>query len=132
MSVFVRIEGLNPEDLSDDAAHDLADRLFADIREDYPNLYSDLSSVIPVLDETEHARLVAAATIERPTEQDEAIDQTTWSAGPVERDDYEHLGDASDLDRDEWDWIDACGHAYRRVEDDEVETTTDARQEADS
>jgi hypothetical protein len=73
MSFFLRIEGLDPEDLSDDTAHDLADRVFAEINRDYPDHYEKLTGVIPVLNEDEHARLVEAATIERPTEQDEAI-----------------------------------------------------------
>jgi hypothetical protein len=73
MSVFVRIEGFDPEDLADADAHDLADRLFADIHEDYPDLYDDLAGVIPILNEDEHARLVEVSNIERPTDRDKAI-----------------------------------------------------------
>jgi len=125
MSVFVRIEGLDPEELDAADAHELAYRLFADIYEDYPGLYEGLSGVIPVLDEEEHARLVEVSNIERPTDADRAADPPTVSFGPLDRDDLEHVGDASDLDADEWDWVDACGHAYVRVEDDEQDVMTD-------
>jgi len=73
MSVFIRIEGLDPEDLADAEAHDLADRVFNGLINDYPDLYDDLTGVIPVLDEDEHDRLVTVSNIERPTDRDEAI-----------------------------------------------------------
>jgi len=132
MSVFIRVEGLDPEDLTDAEAHDLADRLFADIERDYPDHYDDLSGVIPVLDEDEHARLVEVSNIEQPTEADETTDAPTVSFGPLDRDDLDHVGDASDLDSDEYDWVDACGHAYVRVDEDkESQVMTDGGQSTD-
>jgi len=73
MSVFIRIEGFDPEDLADADAHDLADRVFNGLINDYPDLFEDLTGVIPVLDEDEHDRLVTVSNIERPTDRDEAI-----------------------------------------------------------
>lgn len=132
MSVFIRIEGLDPEDLLDadtdheeSAAHDLADRVFNGVINDYPGLFEDLTGVIPVLDEDEHARLVEVSNIETPTERDKATDSPVVSFGPLDRDDLEHVGDARDLDADEYDWIDACGYAYVRVEEEEPEAMTD-------
>ncbi|WP_128478068.1 hypothetical protein [Halorussus pelagicus] len=109
MSFFIRVEGLDPEDLSDNAAHDLTDRLFADICEDYPEHYDDLTGVIPVLNEAEHARLVAASTIERPTEQDAAIGEPEM---------------ATDGGATPWDpWCDWCQMAFKDGPDWKVEAT---------
>ncbi len=56
MTVYLRIEGLDREDLLDadtghdeSAAHDFADRVFASIYHNYPDLYDDLGGVVPVL-----------------------------------------------------------------------------------
>jgi hypothetical protein len=55
MAVYLRIEGLDREDLLDaetdhdeSAVHDLADRTFDALRRDYPSLYDDLNGVVPV------------------------------------------------------------------------------------
>lgn len=128
MAVFLRIEGLDPEDClaaetdhDESAAHDLADRLFADIHNEYADLFEDLTGVVPVLDEDEHARLVEVSNIENPTPADETTDSPVFSFGPLDRDDLDHVGNANDLDPEEYDWVDACGYAYVRAEEDEGE-----------
>jgi hypothetical protein len=63
--VYIRLGGLDRDQLLDadtdhdeSAAHDLADRVFASIHEDYPRLYDDLDGVHAVVNPRHDSRLL--------------------------------------------------------------------------
>jgi hypothetical protein len=70
MTVYLRIEGLDREDLLDadtdhdeSAGHDLADRVFAAVYHNYPGLYGDLDGVVPVLHPEHDPRLLETTPV---------------------------------------------------------------------
>ena len=79
MAVYLRIDGLDPEDFLDadsdhdeSAAHDLADRVFVGLRNDYPRLYDDLQGVIPVTRPERDSRLLEETAVF--AHRDETVD----------------------------------------------------------
>lgn len=59
---------------------------------------------------------VLAFHVEKRADQSADHEWDFPSFDPLDRDDLEHVGDATDLDAGEYDWVDALVHAYVHVE----------------
>lgn len=78
-ATYIRIEGLEPADFADvdtshdeTALHDLADRVFADLRRDYPDLYDQHGGVVPVFRPEHDPRVLETTTVY--AHRDETVD----------------------------------------------------------
>jgi hypothetical protein len=66
MVAYLRIDGLDPEDFDQTHHHlfnDLANGVFAHIRDDHPDLYEDLEGIIPVRNVEHDPRLLETTAV---------------------------------------------------------------------
>lgn len=57
MTFFLKVEGIDPEDLTEEDAHGVADQMYHDLREDYGH---EVEAAVPVENREIHERLVSA------------------------------------------------------------------------